>query len=347
MRLEIDLEEFDFRLPPEQIAQQPPAERDGARMLVLDRAGGECHQTRVRELAAWLQPGDLLVVNATRVLPARLRGRKASGADAEALLLAADPAIPGRFRALVKTRGRLRPGLKFAFGPVGEALEAELIQLAENGEVVLAFEAGADPYTIGETPLPPYIRRAAAEARDVERYQTAYARVPGSVAAPTAGLHLSERLLEELAAAGVGRAEVVLHVGPGTFRPLRSVDLEAHRLHAEHFELPQATADRIAATRAAGGRIVAVGTTSARVLEACAAPGRVVCAAAGETDLFLAPGDRFEVVDALLSNFHLPRSSLLLLVAAFAGREAVLAAYAEAVSAGFRFYSYGDAMLIR
>jgi S-adenosylmethionine:tRNA ribosyltransferase-isomerase len=343
---EIDLADFDYSLPPERIAQHPPAERDGGRLLVLERAGGGRHHSRIRELVAWLRPGDLLVVNATRVLPARLRGRKASGGAAEALLLAADEAAPGRFRALVKTRGRLRPGLKFAFGPVAAALEAELIQLAEDGEVVLAFEPGADPYRLGETPLPPYIRRAAAEAADGDRYQTAYARVPGSVAAPTAGLHLSERLLAELAAAGVGRAEVVLHVGPGTFRPLRPADLAAHRLHTERFELPPATAERVAETRAAGGRVIAVGTTSARVLETCATPGRGVRAAAGETDLFLAPGDRFGVVDALLTNFHLPRSSLLLLVAAFAGREAVLAAYAEAVSAGYRFYSYGDAMLI-
>ncbi|MFQ5417999.1 MAG: S-adenosylmethionine:tRNA ribosyltransferase-isomerase, partial [Myxococcota bacterium] len=221
-----------------------------------------------------------------------------------------------------------------------------LVERLDHGEVALAFPPGCDPYADGETPLPPYIRRDGPRGGDALRYQTTFARVPGSVAAPTAGLHLSERLLAELAAAGVGRTEVVLHIGPGTFRPVQPENLASRRLHAEPFHISAEAAREIAATRARGGRVVAVGTTSARVLEACAdADGRVP-AKRGETEIFIAPGHRFRAVDALLSNFHLPRSSLLLLVAAFAGREAVLDAYADAESEGYRFYSYGDAMLI-
>jgi S-adenosylmethionine:tRNA ribosyltransferase-isomerase len=346
MPSDIDLDDFDYALPADRVAQHPASERDAARLLVLDRATGARHHGRIRELAAWLRPGDLLVVNATRVLPARLRGRKVSGGAAEALLLGPRAGGAGQFRALVKTGGRLRPGLKFTFGPAGVALDAELLEVASDGEVVLAFAPGADPYAVGETPLPPYIRRDAPQAADAERYQTTYARAPGSVAAPTAGLHLSERLLAELADAGVERAEVVLHVGPGTFRPMRDEDLARRRLHAEGIELIEETAAQIARTRERGGRVVAVGTTSARVLEACATEEGRVRPLRGETDLFLAPGCRFRVVDALLTNFHLPRSSLLLLVAAFAGREAALDSYAEAVRAGYRFYSYGDAMLV-
>jgi S-adenosylmethionine:tRNA ribosyltransferase-isomerase len=346
MAPEIDLDDYDYPLPPESIAHHPTPDRDGARMLVLGRASGERAHARIRELPQQLRAGDLLVVNATRVLPARLRGRKDSGGAAEALILGPAAGVAGQYRALVKARGRLRTGLKFRFGPEDGGLDAELVARADDGEVTLAFEPGADPYTIGEMPLPPYIHRSEAERADAERYQTAYARVPGSVAAPTAGLHLSDRLLAELDAAGVVRSEVVLHVGVGTFRPLRPEDLARGRLHAESIELPSDTAVKVAETRARGGRVIAVGTTSARVLEACANDEGGVRATRGETDLFLAPGARFRVVDGLLTNFHLPRSSLLLLVAAFAGRRAVLDAYAEAVREGYRFYSYGDAMLI-
>jgi S-adenosylmethionine:tRNA ribosyltransferase-isomerase len=342
-----DLRQFDYSLPPGRIAQHPTAERDGARLLVLERASGRLHHSRIRELPQWLRAGDLLVVNATRVLPARLRGRKASGGAGEALLLGEAPGGGGCYRALVRARGRLRTGQKFRFGPDGAGLDAELVDLGRDGEVVLAFAPGAAPYTAGETPLPPYIRRERPLAQDGERYQTIFARVPGSVAAPTAGLHLSQRLLDRLCRAGVERAEVVLHIGPGTFRPLRPEDLARGRLHAEPFDLPAAAAEQIARTRARGGRVVAVGTTVARVLESCVDPNGEVHPARGETELFLRPGAPFRAVDALLTNFHLPRSSLLLLVAAFAGRERTLAAYAEAIRAGYRFYSYGDAMLIR
>jgi S-adenosylmethionine:tRNA ribosyltransferase-isomerase len=342
----LDLEAYAYALPPARIAQHPPAERDAGRLMLLARADGGVQHARVRDLARQLEPGDLLVVNATRVLPARLRGHKLSGGKAEALLLGPVAGAPNRYRALLRASGRLTTGQKYRFGRPQQSLDAELIAVEADGVALLAFAPDARPYEAGETPLPPYIRRAAPEPEDVERYQTVFARVPGSVAAPTAGLHLSPRVLAELEARGVARAEVILHVGPGTFRPVRATDVAARRLHVERFELPAATAQLIARTRARGGRVVAVGTTTARVLEACAVEGGVE-ARRGETDLFLLPGARFRAVDALLTNFHLPRSSLLLLVAAFAGREAVLRAYAEAVRAGYRFYSYGDAMLVR
>jgi len=366
---DLDLDDFDFELPPERIAQRPLPQRDAARMLVVDRSASAPHAShaQVSELPGWLRAGDLLVVNATRVLPARLRGQRESGGRVEALLLAPCPDSDGRhFRALVKISGRLRPGIQLCFERSGQPpVRAEVSELAERGEVVLAFEPGVSPYSVGEPPLPPYIRRGAGEAEsapetlaeDLERYQTVYARVPGAVAAPTAGLHLTPRLLEALGEAGVERAEVILHVGAGTFRPLDRENLASGRLHAERFELPETTALAVERTRARGGRVVAVGTTTARVLEARAAErsgaksgaadgASALLPGSGETDLFLRPGSSFHVVDALLTNFHLPRSSLLMLVAAFAGRERTLGAYHEALEQGYRFYSYGDAMLI-
>jgi S-adenosylmethionine:tRNA ribosyltransferase-isomerase len=341
----IDLADFDFPLPPEQIAQHPPPDRDGGRLMVVDRRHGEVEHRMIRALPELLREGDLLVVNTTRVLPARLRGHKSTGGAAEALLLGPGPeASPGRFRALLRHSGRMRVGAKYRLGV--PALDAELVAIEENGIGLLVFEAGVDPYAAGETPLPPYIEREAPFEPDVSRYQTTFAREPGSIAAPTAGLHLSQRLLAELQQAGIERAEVRLHVGLGTFRPPRDEDLARHRLHAEPFELPQAAAEAIARTRARGGRVVAVGTTVTRVLEHCAKGEGLVEARAGMTELFLAPGDSFQVVDALLTNLHLPRSSLLLLVAAFAGRGPILEAYAQAVREGYHFYSYGDAMLI-
>jgi S-adenosylmethionine:tRNA ribosyltransferase-isomerase len=340
---DLDIADYDYALPPGQIAQQPLPERDGARLLALERKGSALAHRSMRDLPALLEPGDLLVVNATQVLPARLRGRKASGGAAEALLLG--PAGDG-FDALLRARGRLRVGLELSFEGNGRRLEAQVVALAPDGVVRLAFRGDASPYALGEMPLPPYIRRAGPEPADARRYQTVFARVPGAVAAPTAGLHLSDPLLAALRARGVRIAEVVLHVGAGTFRPLDAHALAEGRLHAERFELPEETAAGIDAARARGGRVVAVGTTTTRVLEARANDAGGVEPGRGETDLFLRPGSRFRVVDALLTNFHLPRSSLLLLVAAFAGRERVLAAYAEAVRCGYRFYSYGDAMWI-
>jgi S-adenosylmethionine:tRNA ribosyltransferase-isomerase len=345
------LDAWDFALPPERIAQHPPAERDAARMLVLPRRDGAPRHAGVRDLPGELREGDLLVVNATRVLSARLRGRKASGGAAETLLLDAEDRAAGLYRALVKSSGRQRVGLKLRFGAEPDALDAEIVALLPDGEVRLRFPPGSDPYARGEPPLPPYIRRDAPERDDVERYQTVFARAPGAVAAPTAGLHLSPALLGAIEARGVERAEVVLHVGAGTFRAPTARDVAEGRLHAERYELSEAVAEAVDRTRARGGRVVAVGTTSTRVLETCAAPGGAgrVVPGRGETRLFLRPGSRFAVVDGLLTNFHLPRSSLLMLVAAFlgpGGRERLLAAYAEALGAGYRFFSYGDAMWI-
>jgi S-adenosylmethionine:tRNA ribosyltransferase-isomerase len=343
---ELSLDAYDYALPPERIAQEPAPERDGARLLVVERRGdGRAHRA-IRDLPSLLDPGDLLVVNTTRVLPARLRGHKTTGGRAEALILG-EGALPGTWRALLRIGKRQRVGVKLRFERGEVARDAELVAVDAGGEVTLAFADGASPYDVGEPPLPPYIARPEARPDDFARYQTVFAREPGSVAAPTAGLHLSEALLAALAARGVARAEVVLHVGAGTFRPVTAEALRARRLHPERFELPEATADAIRSTRARGGRVVAVGTTSARVLESCARDDGTVTPRSGQTELFLAPGDRFRAVDALLTNFHLPRSSLLLLVAAFAGRERVLAAYAEALVSGYRFYSYGDAMLLR
>ena len=342
----LDLDLYDFELPPDRIAQEPAAEREAARLLCLDRADGSRSHHRVLELPALLEPGDLVVANASRVLPARLRGRRASGGAVEALILGPGEG-PDRYRALLRSSGRLRPDLELCFKGEGREAWAQVVSLGPKGEVELAFEAGASPYALGETPLPPYIRRAAPRPEDALRYQTLFARVPGSVAAPTAGLHWSEAMLEALRERGIDWAELVLHVGPGTFRPLDEEALATRQLHAERYELPESTVRAVEAARTRGGRVVAVGTTSVRVLESCAGADGSLRAGAGETRLFLSPGDRFRVVDALLTNFHLPRSSLLLLVAAFAGREPLLDAYAEAISLGYRFYSYGDAMLIR
>ena len=363
MAIDPDLDRFDYFLPPALIAQRPALERDGARLLVVNREDGSLWDRRVRDLGSVLRQDDLLIVNATRVLPARLRGWKQSGGSAGALILGpcGASAAPGgggageveaarsdplHYRALVRSRGRLRVGQKYRFGPASESLDAEIIDLLPNGEVVLAFSGGATPYDVGETPLPPYIHRERSDPFDEERYQTTYARVPGSVAAPTAGLHLSAELLADLRRRGIGICEVVLHIGAGTFRPVRPENLRTGRLHPEAFEIDAAAAQRIAQTRERGGRIVAVGTTSARVLETCARDDGSVRAASGTTDLFLRPGARFRTTDALLTNFHLPRSSLLMLVAAFAGSGRVRDAYAHAVRSSYRFYSYGDAMLV-
>ncbi len=347
MSAEDEIAALDYELPPERIAQAPAEPRDAARLLVMDRESGALEHAGIADLPRFLAPGDLLVRNATRVLPARLRGHKLTGGAAEALLLG--PATGGErhFRALVRCGGRLRVGLKLGFVRDRERLDAEVTDLAEDGEAVLRFAPGPSPYALGETPLPPYIRRDAADPADAERYQTVYARVPGSVAAPTAGLHFTPALDAALGERGIACAELVLHVGVGTFRPLTPGDLERGRLHAERYELPEATAAAVACAREAGRRVVAVGTTATRVLEHCATADGGVRSGIGETRLLLRPGTPFRAVDALLTNFHLPRSSLLLLVAAFAGRERVLAAYREAVERGYRFYSYGDAMLIR
>lgn len=346
------LDDYDFELPEASVAQGALAERDASRLLLVDRDHGLVvaadRNHHARDLAHWLRPGDLLVVNATRVLSARLVGRKQSGGAAEALLLGADPEDPTRYRALVKCTGKVRIGLKFHLGR-GEGLPCAIEALHDRGEVSLRFGPDTDPYSEGQAPLPPYIRRQGdgeSEA-DLARYQTIYAREPGAIAAPTAGLHFTPELFERLGNMGIERAEVVLHVGAGTFRPLDAESIESGRLHEEEFVLPEETVAAIDRTRVRGGRVIAVGTTTARVLESCVGTDGLLTPGSGTTRLFIRPGGTpFRVIDGLLTNFHLPRSSLLLLVAAFVGREPLLAAYRDAIDAGFRFYSYGDAMLI-
>jgi S-adenosylmethionine:tRNA ribosyltransferase-isomerase len=344
------LRDYDFELPPERIAQAPARVRDGARLLALERASGAIAHARFVDLPRLLNRGDLLVLNDTAVRQARLFGRKAgTGGAAEALLLATEG--DGRWRALVRGASRAGTVLEFARG----AVRATLAGVDESGEALLVFDdAGGGERAIaaaGYPPLPPYIRRRGPEARrrrrsDRARYQTVFARRPESVAAPTAGLHFTGRLFGRLAAAGIETAFVTLAVGPGTFRPIRCQDLADHRLEPEPVEIPAQTAAAIAAARGRGGRIVAVGTTVTRALETFADGRGGVKAARGPASLFIRPGHRFRVVDALVTNFHLPQSSLLVLAAAFAGRERLLVAYADAVRLGYRFYSFGDAMLI-
>ena len=331
--------DFDYPLPPELIAQAPLPQRSASRLLCLDGAAGRWSDRWVRELPDLLAPGDLLVFNDTRVVPARLAGRKASGGKVEILL---ERPLPGR-RALVQLRASkpARPGTPILTDG-GElmvcARDCDLWEL-ELPEPALAF---FERY--GSVPLPPYIARAA-DAADRERYQSLLARVPGAVAAPTASLHFDAPLLAALAGRGIERATVTLHVGAGTFQPVRAATLEAHVMHAEWYEVGTETLAAVRAAQAAGRRVVAVGTTVARALESAAAGG-ALRAGAADTALFVRPGYRFRVIDALLTNFHLPESTLLMLVAAFAGRDLTLAAYAHAVRERYRFFSYGDAMLV-
>jgi S-adenosylmethionine:tRNA ribosyltransferase-isomerase len=338
--------DFDYRLPPEAVAQEPLPERDASRLLVLERRTGALRHAAVRALPDLLAPGDLLVFNRSRVFPARLLGRREGGGAAELLLVAPRP--DGSWEALARPSRQLRPGTRVR---VAEDLDV-LVEgdLRAPGRKQVRLEAPeADVWAAlerhGHAPLPPYIRRPD-RPEDRERYQTVFARERGSVAAPTAGLHFTPALLAALAARGIERAEVVLHVGPGTFRPVQVEEVAEHRIEAEPFLVPEEAAAAVGRARARRGRVVAVGTTTTRVLESRAAEGGEVRPGSGSTDLVILPGHRFQVVDALFTNFHLPRSSLLLLVAAFAGRERVLAAYGEAIRARYRFYSYGDAMLI-
>jgi S-adenosylmethionine:tRNA ribosyltransferase-isomerase len=343
-------QDFAYHLPEELIAQTPLAERSASRMLVLGSAGGALTDGSVRELPSFLAPGDLLVFNDTRVVAARLIGAKPSGGRVEILL---ERAL-GESEALAQLKASkpLRPGLVVATAG-GEVLllerNADLWRIALPGSVLEFFERW------GEVPLPPYIRRAPLAA-DRERYQSIFARERGAVAAPTASLHFDAALSAALQARGVERAFVTLHVAAGTFQPVRVDDLAAHRMHAERAVVSRATCEAVARTRARGGRVVAIGTTVTRALESAALNGalamknrRTAPALApwsGETRLFITPGFRFQVSDMLLTNFHLPESTLLMLVCAFAGREAVLAAYRHAITERYRFFSYGDAMLL-
>jgi S-adenosylmethionine:tRNA ribosyltransferase-isomerase len=351
------LADFDYELPPELVAREPAPVRDRARLFVHERARDASVHSEVRALTEFLRAGDLLVLNDTRVLAARVLARRKSGGRVELLCVEPLPTDPLVWKVLAHPARRL---------VAGERLELEhpdvcarLVErprtpdgrVASEWHVAFEDERGerCDVFAvlerIGHVPLPPYVERGDVPD-DRERYQTVYAARPGAIAAPTAGLHFTPELLAALEARGVGRAFVTLHVGPGTFQPVQCEDVRAHAMHAERYELSPATVSAVRAARAAGGRVVAVGTTSVRVLESCVDERGELAAGSGSTRLFLLPGASFRVVDALLTNFHLPRSTLLMLVSAFAGRERVLRLYREAVERRYRFYSYGDAMLL-
>lgn len=372
------LEEFDYELPPERIAQYPAPQRDAARLLLLQRASGTWADRAFRELPELLRPGDLLILNDSRVIPARLLGWR-EGIHAQPRpgprnrarhgflerrieVLLTRSLAPDLWQALVRPGRKMPVGERLWFGAPEPALAAEIVGRGEMGERTLRFQhadgssfASREDFLaalerIGHVPLPPYIRRPADEpdrSEDRERYQTAFAARPGSAAAPTAGLHFTHETLARLEAAGIALATVTLDVGLGTFQPVHAAEIEQHSMHAERYRIAPESAAAVAAARAERRRIVAVGTTAARALEASArAHGGAVAAGEAETDLFLYPGQRFQVIDALLTNFHAPRSTLLMLVAAFAGRQFVMAAYRHALAAGYRFLSYGDCMLI-
>ena len=336
----LTLEDFDYSLPPELIAQFPAPERAASRLLRLAIDG--LSDRRFADLPQFLRAGDVLVFNDTRVIKARLYGVKASGGKIEALV----ERVTGAHEALVQLRASHppRPGTRLTFDA---AVEAEVLE--RRGDLyLLRFGGGANVHELleqhGHLPLPPYISHADSE-EDAARYQTVYAQHPGAVAAPTAGLHFDEPMLTRLRNQGVQLAWLTLHVGAGTFQPVRVSRLADHRMHSERYDIPPSTAQAIAGARAAGGAVIAVGTTSLRALEAAARAG-TLAAGAGETELFITPGYGFRVVDRLITNFHLPKSTLLMLVAAFAGMEPMRAAYAHAISQRYRFFSYGDAMLI-
>jgi S-adenosylmethionine:tRNA ribosyltransferase-isomerase len=348
--------DFDYDLPPELIAQTPVEPRDASRLLVVNRASGELAHRHFRDIGEYLRPGDLLVANRSRVIPARLAGHKAdSGGAVEALLLARRPDLgPEYWEALVRPGRRIREGQELRFERAAAngqtlALSAVVVARTEAGGRILRFlpPASGEPIDavlaqLGSMPLPPYIH---APLENPERYQTVYSREPGSAAAPTAGLHFTPELLARLKEQGVEIAYVLLHVGLDTFRPVEEENPSDHKMHSEAFEVDAEAAEQINAARARGGRVIAVGTTSVRVLESLPdAPGVAPCQ--GRTSLFITPGYQFRLVDALITNFHLPRSSLMMLVSAFAGYDLIRRAYAEAIARRYRFFSFGDAMLI-
>jgi len=342
-----ELSDYDYELPPDRVARYPAAQRDASRLLVVEDGGASRHLA-FSDIADLIDPGDVLVVNESRVIPARLLGRKPTGAPSEVLLIrpaegADDPHV---WEALVRPGGKLKPGRRVV---VADDLEVEILDSAAGGGRVvrlvtdLPVEQALERH--GHMPLPPYLGRED-EALDRERYQTVYATAPGSVAAPTAGLHFTAALLEELESRGVTRAAVTLHVGIGTFRPVDGDDVRAHEMHEEWYDVPISTAHAVNSARERGRRVWAVGTTSVRTLESAVDSQGDVKAGSGTTALFIRPPHDFSVVDCLLTNFHLPRSTLLMLVAAFGGYERTMAAYREAIREGYRFYSYGDAMAV-
>lgn len=331
--------DFDYNLPESSIAQTPTEPRDSSRLLVLHRATGKLEHRIFRDITDYLHAGDLLVLNQTRVIPARIYARKETGGRVELLLLRRRDELT--WEALVGGKG-LRVGkmVKVEDGP-----EVEVMEILDGSERVIRFSEPIEPYfsKVGNVPLPPYIHE---KLIDPERYQTVYAREPGSAAAPTAGLHFTPRLLEELQVKGVKIAYVTLHVGLDTFAPVTEDNPQEHKIHSEWCELPQETADLINQTKQAGGRVVAVGTTSVRTLESASIGQNGILSYLGATSVFILPGYQFQVVDSMITNFHLPKSTLIMLVSAFAGRERILSTYETAIKEGYRFYSFGDAMII-
>ncbi|WP_166828475.1 tRNA preQ1(34) S-adenosylmethionine ribosyltransferase-isomerase QueA [Thalassoroseus pseudoceratinae] len=349
------LSDYDYELPAELIASHPLPQRDASRLLVVDRERQRLEHRSIADLPEFLQPGDSLVVNDTRVLPARLIGqRTATGGRWEGLFL--NTTTDGDWRLMGQTRGRLQIGETVTVNPIhpdratdDAQLVLTLMERADDGVQIWHAESDESAITLlnrfGTMPLPPYMQRKTADSSDFERYQTVYAQHAGSVAAPTAGLHLTDELRQRCQQAKIGWEQVTLHVGIGTFRPIKTERLDEHVMHREWCAIDEATAKRLQAVRDANKRVAAVGTTSVRTLETAAANGTIQ-AFEGETDLFLRPGSEFHAVDILLTNFHLPRSSLLVLVSALAGRELIREAYKEAIRERYRFFSYGDAMLI-
>jgi S-adenosylmethionine:tRNA ribosyltransferase-isomerase len=344
------VDRFDYDLPEDAVAQEPVDRRDASRLFVLGSRGASAVHTRFRDLPEFLEPRDLLVLNDTRVLPARLLGARSSGGAVELLLLEESPGRVGEWSCMLRSGRSPKPGEVLS---LDGGLTAEVVSRREDVWLVRLAHPTDEPAAVvervGRMPLPPYIRRAIDDPRassDRERYQTVYARRPGAVAAPTAGLHFTPELIAELDRRGIRRTFVTLHVGAGTFRPVRVDTVENHHMHSERLEIRDETAAAVTAARERGGRIVAVGTTVVRALESRSDGAGGVRAGSGRSELFIYPGYRFGVVDAMITNFHLPRSTLLMLVCAFAGRERILEAYREALRLGYRFFSYGDAMML-
>ena len=347
-KTDLSTADFAYDLPPELIAQTPLEKRDSSRLFVLDRKTGSFAHRHFYDILDYLKEGDTLVVNSSKVIPARLLGvTEKTGSSMELLLLRMQE--DGTWETLVRPGKRAKLGARFVFGDV---LHAEVVAMGEEGNRIVAFEYDKERFgsiyevldAVGNMPLPPYIT-ARLEKKD--RYQTVYAKTEGSAAAPTTGLHFTKELLEEVKRRGIAVAEVTLHVGLGTFRPVKVDRIEDHHMHTEHFVITKETADLINARRAAGGRVIAVGTTSTRVLESVADENGLLRPFDGETGIFIYPGYRFRAVDALITNFHLPESTLLMLVSAFSDRETVMRAYEEAVAQKYRFFSFGDCMLIQ
>lgn len=349
MTTEHDISLYDYDLPPDRIAQRPAEPRDSSRLMVLSRQDGSIRHAAFRQLGEFLRPGDLLVLNNTRVFPARAFGARSTGGRAELLFLR--DVGDGQWEAMLRCHGKPKNGEYLEMEPGDWSVK--LGRKLDNGHWVVIVPRGMRLIEklegAGHMPLPPYIKRGGdkeLESQDRERYQTVFARESGAVAAPTAGLHFTDALLESIRNSGIGTVVVTLHVGAGTFQPIKVEDIRSHRMHEEQYAISEESAAKILAARGAGGRIVAVGTTACRTLETAAARPEGFGPGSGSTGIYIHPPYQFQMTDALLTNFHLPRSTLLLLVSAFAGRERILAAYEEAKREGYRFYSYGDAMLI-